>query len=168
MENVSLRNKAAIAIIAAMTAAIVAFGLSALPAQAYADYAAGTPASQVTVKYKASKSKIKGKWKLKKASGYNAASTNSHVKALKSLHKTHTMTFKKNGTAIEKDWYGLNGKQSKKTKYRWIAVTKKKGYLISTSGLTKGRIIGTIKVKGKKLTLTAKSTTTSLKWTFKK
>ena len=64
MENVSLRNKAAIAIIAAMTAAIVAFGLSALPAQAYADYAAGTPASQVTVKYKASKSKIKGKWKL--------------------------------------------------------------------------------------------------------
>ena len=167
MEHVSLRNKLLVAAIAAMAAAVMAFGLSVLPTQAYADYAAGTPAYQVTGKIKASKSKIKGKWKLKKASGYNASSTNSHIQILKRFHKKHTITFKKNGNAVEKDWYGVNCRLSSKTKYKWIAVSKTKGYLVSTSGTLNGRVIGTIKVKGKKLTLTARGTST-IKWTFKK
>ena len=149
MENVSLRNKAAIAIIAAMTAAIVAFGLSALPTQAYADYAAGTPASQVTVKYKASKSKIKGTWKL-------IGSSNSYEKYIIKTHKRagvkDKFTFKKNGSAIEKNY----GKA--KQKYKWVAAAKKKGYLVYG-----GQIIAKIKVKGKKLIISGPGLTRKYK-----
>ena len=108
MEHVSLRNKLLVAAIAAMAAAVMAFGLSVLPAQAYADLAAGAPASQITTKYKAGKSKIKGKWKL-------VGSSNSYEKSIIKSHKRagvkDTFTFKKNGNAFEKN-YGKS-----KTKY---------------------------------------------------
>ena len=170
MEGISLRNKLVVAVIAAFAATVIAIGFAVLPTQAYADYAVGTPANQVVAKYKKSKCKIKGTWKLTKASGYNAATTNNYIKALKRVGKKHTLTFKKNGKAVEKARYGINGRNVSKTNYKWMAASKKKGYLISTSGTLSGKVIGKITVKGKKLTLLAKSSTsaTQLKWTFKK
>ncbi len=164
MENVSLRNKAAIAIIAAMTAAIVAFGLSALPTQAYADYAAGTPASQVIAKVKPSKTKLIGKWKLIKYK--NNSSKNSTLKLVKKRYPKwkHTIQFKKNGKSVEKI-SAIKSLGVKKTvyKYSWKAVSKTTCYLISG-----GRAIAKAKVSGKKITISWPNLTTKEKWVFKK
>lgn len=149
MGTASLRNKFVLAAIAAMAAAVMAIGLSALPAQAYADYAAGTPATQVKAKFKTSKCKIKGTWRL-------VNSSDSYEKSVIKQHKSYGIkdkfTFKKNGKAYEKN-YGKS-----KVKYKWKALSKKKGVLIYG-----GKVIANIKVKGKKLTIKVSGLTRTYK-----
>ena len=173
-------------LVAAAVAFVVAMGFSAAPAaQAHAqNITAGTPAYVDAGKsggsgsvfeaasngivfadraeYKASKSKFKGTWKLVKT---NQSSTNQALRAAKKYYPNwkRVIKFKKNKTAVEVIDALPNVFAKKKVSYKWMAISKAKGYLIKQN-----RIIGTMKINGSKLLVAVRSNNGTVKFTFKK
>ena len=156
MQNVATKSRVTV-IVAAIMAVVVAaaVGSAAFATPAYAvSYMPGTHVENAkTIPQK--KSKIAGTWKLLKSS---MASTNQIIKHNKSISSKAkcTISFKKNGSMILKDFDGSVNKS-----YRWVAISKKGGYLVY-----QGMLIAPIKVKGKQLKLTFPETDTTKGFTW--
>lgn len=105
-------------------------------------------AKSATVAIKGKSSKIKGVWKI---TGSNVKSLSTIIKRNKRISSKAkaTLTFKNNGVILLTDY------DKSKTKLtnswgKWVALSKTKGQTIKS-----GSKLATIKVKGKKLTLSA-------------
>lgn len=110
-------------------------------------------ATKVKVAIKASKTKIVGTWKLVKSTN---ATENKAIKHNKKYFpkKKYTLTFKKNGVMVEKDYYGKN-----KGTLKWAATAKNVGYFVVNNIK-----VGSIKVSGKKIVVD----NTEAKWTLER
>ena len=110
-------------------------------------------ATKAKVAIKCTKTKIVGTWKLVKSSD---TAENKAIKHNRKYYpkKKYTLVFKKNGSMVERDYYG-----KKKGTLKWAATAKQDGYFV-----VNGIKVGSIKMKGKKLIVD----NTEAKWTLER